>query len=309
MIVKNEEALLARCLSCLVPIADELIIVDTGSTDCTKQIAAAYTNKIYDYPWQNDFAKARNFSFSKATKEYIYSADADEILDEENKNRFLQLKEILLPEIEIVQMKYCNQLEFGTTYNYDEEYRPKLFKRLRTFVWQDPLHESVRLDPIVYESEIQIIHKPLNCHGNRDFQLLQKLIEQGEWISKKLHTMYAKELFIAGTDADFLDAEAFFLGSMLSEKRSLDEVLDAALVAARAARLRGDLPCFFKVVVKSLAMEVSSELCFELGEYYLQCEQKEEAILWYENAVYETEPRLSIRYKEELPMKRLEMLK
>ena len=56
MIVKNEEDVLERCLASAAPLADEIIIVDTGSTDATKEIAAKYTAKVFDYPWQNDFA-------------------------------------------------------------------------------------------------------------------------------------------------------------------------------------------------------------------------------------------------------------
>ena len=72
MIVKNEEKVLKRCLDSLSDIADEIIIADTGSSDSTKEIASLYTNKIYDFKWTGDFAKARNFVASKATKEYIY---------------------------------------------------------------------------------------------------------------------------------------------------------------------------------------------------------------------------------------------
>ena len=67
MIVKNEEKVLARCLDSLEGLMDEIIIVDTGSTDRTKEIAAGYTDKIYDFEWVDDFSAARNFSFSKAT--------------------------------------------------------------------------------------------------------------------------------------------------------------------------------------------------------------------------------------------------
>ncbi|MDE7283713.1 MAG: glycosyltransferase family 2 protein, partial [Lachnospiraceae bacterium] len=139
MIVKNEEKLLARCLDSVAGLMDEIIIVDTGSTDRTKEIAAKYTDKIYDFEWVQDFSAARNFAFSKAGMEYIYSADADEVLDEENRKAFLRLKETLLPEIDIVQMYYANQLDFGTIYNFDKELRPKLFKRLRTFTWAEPI--------------------------------------------------------------------------------------------------------------------------------------------------------------------------
>ena len=81
MIVKNEERVLKRCLDSVRDLVDEIIIVDTGSTDATKRIAAGYTDKIYDFTWIDDFSAARNFAFSKATKEYIYSAEIGEGLD------------------------------------------------------------------------------------------------------------------------------------------------------------------------------------------------------------------------------------
>ena len=73
MIVKNEQDILARCLDSYAGTYDELIIVDTGSTDNTKEIAAHYTDKIYDFEWINDFSAARNFAFSKAGCDYIFS--------------------------------------------------------------------------------------------------------------------------------------------------------------------------------------------------------------------------------------------
>ena len=88
MIVKNEERILQRCLDSLTGLMDEIIIVDTGSTDATREIAAKYTDQVYDFAWVNDFSAARNFAFSKASKEYIYSADADEVLDEQNREAF-----------------------------------------------------------------------------------------------------------------------------------------------------------------------------------------------------------------------------
>lgn len=127
MIVKNEERCLRRCLNSLKDIADELIIVDTGSTDSTKSIASEYTDKIYDFAWTGNFSDARNYSFSLATCDYIYCADADEELDAENIEKFKVLKNALLPEIEIVQMYYCNQMDNNTIYNFDKELRPKLY--------------------------------------------------------------------------------------------------------------------------------------------------------------------------------------
>ena len=66
LLVKNEEKYLNDCLESVKGLVDEIIIVDTGSTDKTKQIALEHNSQIYDYVWNNDFAGARNYSLSKA---------------------------------------------------------------------------------------------------------------------------------------------------------------------------------------------------------------------------------------------------
>ena len=165
MIVKNEQDILARCLDSYAGTYDELIIVDTGSTDNTKEIAAHYTDKIYDFEWINDFSAARNFAFSKAGCDYIFSADADEVLDDTNNYALRELKHMLLPEIDIVQMYYVNASEYNSVYYAHKELRPKLFKRLRPFTWISPIHETVRLTPIVYDSDIEILHMQGDDHS------------------------------------------------------------------------------------------------------------------------------------------------
>ncbi|MBR4083504.1 MAG: glycosyltransferase family 2 protein [Lachnospiraceae bacterium] len=294
MIVKNEEAVLARCLDTVADLVDEIVIVDTGSTDATKEIAAGYTEHIYDFAWIDDFSAARNFAFSKATKEYIYTADADEVIHEENRQKFLQLKENLLPEIEIVQMLYGNQLQFGTVYNFDEEYRPKLFKRLREFVWQEPIHEMVRLEPVIYDSDIVITHMPTTSHASRDLKNFRKQTGEGKKLSKRLQNMYAKELFLAGEAEDLALAGEYFVETAADPDRSTEEVMEACLVVAKAARLAGEEVKFFKYANKVLVSGGNSEICMEMGLFYEEHSDLEEAIIWYYNAVYETQPILSL---------------
>jgi glycosyltransferase involved in cell wall biosynthesis len=306
MIVKNEEKVLARCLDSLQGLADELIIVDTGSTDATKQIAARYTDQIYDFTWINDFAAARNFSFSKATMDYIYVADADEVIDEENRQRFLLLKQKLLPEIEIVQMKYANQLAFNTTYNYDVEYRPKLYKRLRTFLWVEPVHENVMLSPVIYDSDIVITHMPISNHAGRDFQIYQRVIEREGKLSPKLYAMYARELYIAGEAKDFLQAEAYYQSFSENADCSERERKIYECILVRCARIRGDYKSMLKYSLRNIADgKGSAEVCYELGEYFYETEDYREATLWYYNAAYETECELNIHYAGDYPLKRL----
>ena len=106
MIVKNEEDVLARCLDSVEGIADEIIIIDTGSTDRTKEIAYRYTNHVYDFLWIDDFSAARNMSFSKATKDYLLWLDADDILKPSERKKFLELKQRANLTADIVMMPY-----------------------------------------------------------------------------------------------------------------------------------------------------------------------------------------------------------
>ncbi len=293
MIVKNEEAVLARCLDSVADLVDEVVIVDTGSTDRTREIAAKYTDRIFDFKWVHDFSAARNYAFSLASCEYIYSADADEVLDEENRERFRLLKENLLPEVEIVQMKYGNQLQHNTVYNYDEEYRPKLFKRLRQFTWIEPIHETIRLQPVVFDSDIVITHMPQESHGSRDLAGFERQVRAGRRLSRHLHNMYARELLIAGGREDLERACACFEISAEDPERSEEELLEAFCVLVRARRVKGDDLGFFRYAMKAMAAGGCSELCVELGLYYEQEQQDlAEAAMWYYNAVYETEPIL-----------------
>ncbi|MCM1089123.1 MAG: glycosyltransferase family 2 protein [Muribaculaceae bacterium] len=305
MIVKNEEKLLARCLDSVAGIMDEIIIVDTGSTDRTKEVAARYTDKIYDFEWIGDFSAARNFAFSKAGMEYIYSADADEVLDEENRRAFLRLKEVLLPEIDIVQMYYGNQLDGGTIYNYDKELRPKLFKRVRKFIWAEPIHEQVILEPVIYDSDVVITHMPEGNHKDRDIAAFEKMTKEGSPLSARLHNIYAKELFISGEDKDFLNAEAFFESSCMDTARSLDEIKEAACVTARAARIRQDMGKFFKYALKVVSCGGCAEICCELGAYFLELQDLDEAIVWFYNGAYETESILNIHSSKDIPLRGL----
>lgn len=307
MIVKNEANVLRRCLDSLQGLYEELIIVDTGSTDETKHIASEYTDLIYDFTWIDDFAAARNFAFSKATKDYIYSADADEMLDEENRRRFLELKQCLLPEVEIVQMQYLTQTEFNTTENYSCDYRPKLYKRLRKFTWIDPIHESVNLTPVVFESDIEILHLPESNHGKRDFHVFRKALAKGQTLSNKLQRMYARELMMAGTEEDFAKAEQNFLILALADDVDEPEEMHTIgyIILSHLQRLRCADAEFFKWAMKSICTKPCSEICMEIGNYYFERQDFQEAMVWFVNAMQETEPVLLSDSKTRQPLARM----
>ena len=305
MIVKNEEKVLRRCLSSIKNLMDEIIIVDTGSSDKTKEIAGEFTDKIYDFTWIGDFSAARNFAFSKATCEYIYSADADEVLEGENIEKFAALKQALNPEIELVQMYYGNQLSLGGVYNYDRELRPKLFKRVRSFTWVDPVHEVVRTLPVVFDSDIEITHKPLEGHHGRDLSIFEQTVEKGEDLSPRLVNMYARELFSLNSRDSFQRALPFFEAKANHPEVDENLLKIALCVSARAYYLDNHYEKMMKYCLKDVAQDPSSENCSLLGQYYYERQDYEEAVLWFFNAAYEQNSILNIQYEKEIPIRGL----
>ena len=302
MIVKNESDILARCLDSLRGIWDELIIIDTGSTDNTKEIAGRYTDSVYDHEWTGDFSAARNYALSFASCEYIYTADADEILEGENYERFLALKACLDDSVDVVQMYYGNQLDNGTVYNFDKELRPKLFKRIRPIRFMDPIHETLDLDMKVIDTDIVITHRPTSLHTGRDLGVFARMIEDGKSLSSRLQRFLDRELYLC-EDQDSLERFAPYLVSAANDpERTQDEILEICTLLTRYYRICGDYLQMFDYCLKVAATENNSEICTELGHYYLNKADYDNAAIWYYNAAHETAPILSIHAGSDVPL-------
>lgn len=296
MIVKNESAVLRNCLDSLKDIMDEIIIVDTGSTDDTRQIASEYTPYLYDYAWNDDFAAARNFAFSKATGDYIYSADADEVLDQENQDKFKALKRAMLPEVEIVQMIYVTEQINHPTENFTRDLRPKLFKRLREFTWIEPIHETVNLNPVVYDSDIEIQHRPQGSHSSRDLGVFERIISEQGVLSDRLMGMYLRELYKAGTEEELKTAEGFFERSLIKKSAEGKELLCRQIIAVllKIYRITDNPVSMLKVSLSEEATIPSAEMCMELGYFFMKKEDFEEAAKWFHRAGYDCESEIDV---------------
>ena len=170
MIVKDEEDRIARCLASLKPVADEIIIVDTGSTDRTKDIARAFGAQVFDFPWANDFSAARNYSMSRARGRWILVHDADEVISPRDygKLRAILGSGALAPAAySLITRNYSTDSVYeGWTANsgeYPEEeagtgWFPSPKVRLVTndprFRFENPIHEL--LEPSLNKSGIEI---------------------------------------------------------------------------------------------------------------------------------------------------------
>lgn len=292
LIVKNEATVLARCLDSIKDLVEEIVIIDTGSTDNTKDIAKKYTDLIYDFEWIDDFSAARNYAFSKCSMDFIYSADADEYLDEANRQEFLALKQCLIPEVEIIQMHY-NTIANNTVLNTKMEYRPKLFKRLRTWTWIDPIHENVRLKPVVFDSDVIITHAPVSGHQKRDFSIFQKAIANGGKLSDNLLYMYATELLKTGEVNDFAVALPYFTTVYYEEFKTYNAAI-ASAVLCRYFRMLKDVAGIMKFALEAMNYSPCSEICYDVAKYYFDTEDWVTALKWSKIAYEETEPIIDV---------------
>lgn len=143
MIVKNEEQNLGRCLESVKDIVDEIIIVDTGSTDNTIKIAEKYNAKIFHYKWDNSFANARNFSLSKASKDWILIMDADDELVSEDKEKLLNLinnKNIKLNAFLGETLSYSGD---SPDHNIYSNLNIRLIRNGKGYKFQGDIHEQI----------------------------------------------------------------------------------------------------------------------------------------------------------------------
>ncbi len=197
MIVKDEEKTLGRCLGCVSDIVDEIVIVDTGSADNTKEIAKSFGSKIYDFKWEDSFEKARNYAFSKASKEYIMWLDADDFIDEENINMLSDLKEKLDNSVDSVMMNYSlvRDSEGKTTYSLK---RNRLVKREKNYRWVGRVHEFLNVYGNIIQSDITINHDKQKAHTNRNLLIFKEMEQNGEEFTTRDLFYYANELYDNG---------------------------------------------------------------------------------------------------------------
>ncbi len=144
MIVKNEEKLLPRALASIHELAYEIIVVDTGSTDLTVEIAESFGAKVFHHEWQNDFSLHRNQSLAYATGEWVMILDADEELVGQDVGRLRQA--LLIPNLNILSISVHNQhLRTGETTSFLPSVR--LWRRKLNLHYEGIVHNELRLPP------------------------------------------------------------------------------------------------------------------------------------------------------------------
>ena len=284
MIVKDEEAVLARCLKSVQGFADEIVIVDTGSADRTKEIAAGFTEQIYSIPWEDDFAAARNFAFSKGTGDYLFWLDADDVILEEELHKLKGLKERLDQEQpDVVMMKYAVGFDQSgrPTFTF---YRERLIRNCGQARFRGCIHEAVVPFGRIIREDITIEHHKIKqSDTGRNLRIFEKMKEEGQKFNAREQYYYGKELYYHRQYHEALEALESFL-EMPEAWR--EDKTDACRHAALCRYQLSEYEKAGEALFRALAFGIPRpELCCDIGGWFLDRQEWKEAAYWYRQAL------------------------
>lgn len=190
-IVKNEAARLSRSLASLTGAVDEIVVVDSGSTDDTVKIAEEYGALVFQFPWCDDFSAARNFSLSKATGDWILVVDADEYFSDGMAGNIRRVVERYGKKADLL-MFLRRELDEDAGKVLLDSYVPRLLRRVEGLAYEGAIHEeprhrgeTIRRMAAVPGNELLMMHTGYSAtlsraKGERNLALLKKELESGQ---------------------------------------------------------------------------------------------------------------------------------
>lgn len=193
MIVKNEAVHLPRCLESVCRVVDEMIIVDTGSTDTTMDIARGYGAKLFQHAWQDDFALARNIGLERASGDWILALDADEALDEPSQTQIRFV--ISQTEADGLRLRIRNFTPPGELQAYEDMVYTRLYRHKPQFRYEQAIHEQIRTSIERHNGQIQDTELTILHYG-----YAQSLAQGGD--SRARRNLAALEKAVANSAAD-----------------------------------------------------------------------------------------------------------
>ncbi len=282
MIVKNEQEVLGRCLNCIKNVADEIVIVDTGSSDDTKSIAKLYTDNIYDFTWIDNFAAARNFSFSKATMDYVMWLDADDVIEEEDQTKLKELLKDPDENTDIFMLKYNVAFDKNgdPTVSY---YRERIFKRSNNYKWTGEIHEVITPEGTVVYEDIIICHRKIKTGDpKRNLNIFKRMLSEGKTLDARLHFYYARELSYNGyTEEAIQEFNNFLTGGKGWIENNISAGADLATCYKKLGNDYMEIMSLFRSFLYDLPR---AEICCDIGKYFLDRGKYEIAAFWYKLA-------------------------
>jgi glycosyltransferase involved in cell wall biosynthesis len=278
MIVRDEDDVIGRCLDGARQFADEIIVVDTGSVDRTKEVVALYTDKLYDFTWTDDFSAARNFSFQFATCDYTMWLDADDIIPPDSIRKILDWKENE-DAAEIIYFAYGSGDRQEAVNIYDDSVvlRDRLYKKGVNTHWHYAVHEGIPTYGYTesLRDDILIVHKKTKVNDeHRNMRIFATSFPDG--LDAYNNWYYARELYLEKRYAESYEAYT----------KSGDNKPDALPYAILSLRALGETETLGQELRRILETENPGAIVFcELGRLAAAEKDYETAIAYYEKAL------------------------
>lgn len=289
MIAKNEENRIERCLKSLEGYGFEIVIVDTGSTDKTKEIASKYTSCIYDFTWVDDFSAARNFSLEKASNDWIFMMDCDEWIESIDIEELTYFRKKLSHAVgSVTRQNITGTPEHpGRTIDQTERF----FNRKR-YRYSGRIHEQVTpkfektfeaflLNTVIGHDGYLMTEEQRQAKSHRNVSLLEKELADDP------DNPYI--LYQLGKGYDIIDA---YDKSCVCYEKALTQELDPSLAYVHALIIAyGEALLETGQHVKALelgkyaeALSSSADYAYLMGTIYLRNERYEDALDYFEKA-------------------------
>lgn len=280
MIVKNEEHSLANCLESVASLMDEIIIVDTGSTDSTVSIAKRFTDKVYHYSWCDDFAAARNYSLSLANCDYAMWLDADDVILPMDYELLKQtILELDKTKPDVVFMPYNVGFDESGRLTLSFQ-RERIIKLGRGLWFEGEIHEAIPPKGKMIYSKAAVTHRKTHVNEpGRNLRIFEKMVESGKKLSPRHKYYFARELWSAGRLTDALGYYSMVIEDMnaWSENR-ISACLESSMILSGLGRLGDALERLQKAL---LFGTLRADVACELGRLYLEKGELLKAKTWY----------------------------
>lgn len=287
MIVKNEEATLGRCLDSVAAVFDEIVIVDTGSTDATRDVAARFGARVVEFPWIDDFAAARNFAFAQGGCEYLMWLDADDVLLPQDRDKLLTLKSTLDPAVDAVSMLYHTAFDAAGNVMASNR-RIRIVRRSKNFTWVGAVHEDLVSNEnfTFLDTDIVVTHrKPDSETGpsRRNLGILEKLIASGDGVRPVDILNYARELEM---HKRFPEAIPHYEQFLATGEGDVDVRVFALHKLASCYYMSGHPDKEWECTLRSFEIDIPRpEFSCRVAERFLARNQFSQAAFWYELAL------------------------
>ena len=301
-IAKNEEENIAHSLESIKDAADELILVDTGSTDKTVEIFQSYGGAVYFLPWDDDFSAPRNLALSKATGDWIIILDADESFTPDTRQNIRDVLASCTSDINGLLIHMTN-FDRDTQKVLDDFYTRRIIRNIPGVNYKGRIHERLYIGDEGFVDNMQRISKKLLsidhtgytvsisvAKSERNLRLMERAIAEGEPVARYYTSLYEsysavgdieKALYYARLDVargrqpiNYASRSYRGLLKHYSQDNTVNGKLERLQLAQQASKDYPELPDFHAEY---------SEALFQLGCYGKACEEMELALSLYEN--------------------------